>query len=242
MKKFDAETTIKPSQELARCEEREYSNIEITPEEFLSTLNSENFLKALNIAGHETAKSGHETGFTIELLEDKTTYIPYVTKGGLDQMAGGEELKTIDGEQDFKIKNLKKRKGVLLRIHFHPTEKEAIIPSPEDLMGITTKINQPAFVGICQIEGHSKKIEMLLIKSSGYIIEDRDLLEYKEKTRLEFVSRQSDIIELLQKEGFESELLEFEKQKQGYQLSGASKKSFLNKFKQIKAVIYKLKE
>lgn len=205
--------------------------IELSPEEFLSVFNSGNFLEALRIAAKETMTSGYETGFSVEILGDRTAFIPDVYKGGTDDMLRSETIKSFKREHKKEGELLNRE---LLNLHFHPSSRGAIVPSRGDLTQFLGA-GAPCFMAVGQVE-EGGEVKMLLVRPTKKIIYKEDIVDCSQ--RLFPSSNQEEIEGVLSNEGFESFLISFEKTKKGYQLDEESKRK-LSKLSQIKVTAYK---
>ena len=225
--KFEDHRKNQPEEKTEESLAPENEKRDISGEEFLGVFTSENFLKALKIAGQETAKSGYETAFDVDILRDGKSYISHVFKGNVDGLKYSQDRIEINGE----TKEWKKR-GELLSFHFHPVapSEERISPSRDDL----TILHYNNFIGIGQI---GKYIEILLVRKKVFISEseiNENAQAYGEEiSKRGFIARQKEVQEILENNGFESFYIVFNKKKNKYELSEESKKKIL-KIKGIK--------
>jgi len=204
--------------------EEVFEEKEIPSEKFLEILGSEKFLKALTISGQETLKSGYETVFRVNILDNGDADIVDVIRGGTDRIHPGtlEASTTIDGYE-----NVGKKQGVLLGFHFHPEIKgeEIIEPSQIDLEGL----KHHAFIGIGQIG--ETGIDILLARkkrgiSNSEIEENAEEYE-KEVSERGFISKQEELQEILDNNGFEGIIISYKKKGEEYKLIQKSRKRIL---------------
>ncbi len=218
-----------------REKEKIEGKMEISNEEFQKILLSERFLEAIRIAAEETKERGVETGFDINIFEDKSSIISGVRRGSNESMTSyyGED-KFIEGgplnDED------KEKKRATFNFHFHPMEKVAIVPSEEDITYLSRHEKSiDSVIGICQIE--DGKINILLIKPKMgvHIGKIPDLAEeYDEKIEREFGNTdwlnpkyQKNILDALNSVGFDVAFISLEERNGTSVLTDESKEELL---------------
>lgn len=203
--------------------------IEVSEKELAQLLSSENFLEALKIAGHKTAETGHEAGFTVYIYESGKFKITEIKEGGTDSMGaiieGGEHFGTNEEvigqieEEDYN-----ESFEEFLDLHFHPAADEAIIPSGADLKNLRSD----SIEAICRIN-EDKSIDIMLVKLTKE--SDRDIISdiaesYKQEKNRKVSPRSSVTEEILVREilknnGFDSYMVSYwyNEKKDKYNLS-----------------------
>lgn len=202
-------------------EERNFQSIELDTDEFIKIIESRAFLESLEVAAKETQASGYETGFDVNILEDKTVFIPEVVKGGTTGMQRAESIGVIDGNIFLKGENLDKKRGCLLAFHFHPDIEGSIIPSGSDLTEFLKYSLAPAFLGVGQIDTHSS-VKILLVYPEKFIVAE-EIREYEERAA-SVITNQKDIQRLLKDCGFNSAIIRFRIEKEKYVLESSKKR------------------
>lgn len=133
--------------------------VELTPRDFIEILNSRKFRGALTLAAREVRLTGYETGFKVDILQNKEFKISDVKKGSTDRMdSGSETIGVIDADSYFDSTF-----GELLAFHFHPKSRGRLQPSDYDLDMFDDPLG-PTLMGVGMVSENGD-VEMLLVAS-----------------------------------------------------------------------------
>jgi len=208
--------------------EQPREKIELSNKEFLDVLCSERFLGVINKAGRTTKRSGHETGFGVFVLEDKSFLIPGIKEGSNTSMGRNGEEKIIEGKSIAEEVAYKKCSEI--GFHFHPGEGEAVMPSSSDLNALC---GSESLFGVCQIEKDSA-INILLVRAKNYIHPSEisenanSYAEELDESGIGDLSPkrgQGVVFKALDNNGFEAFLISFLYKKGKYELTDESKET-----------------
>ena len=169
-------------------------------EKFSEMLALPKFQKALEIAARETAKTGLETGFEVDVLPDSSFWIEGVRVGNTSSMENSRPLKEIDGPPDYHLPI-----NEFFHFHFHPPSEGIVAPSPDDLLTFTDLKTQPEFSGVGQVD-KTGKIDVLVMSKSRYPLTKYDIAFYEEE--VDKIPSQKEVQTLLSTIGLSSFLLE----------------------------------
>ena len=206
-------------------EEGDVEKVEISGEEFLGILSSQDFLKALKTASRETQKSGHEAGFHMQVNKDKTHRVSEVTEGGTDFIQH-EYQEEMDGYN-------REPTGSLMDLHLHPTIKGAIEPSSADL----NLAGDFAFLGVGAVKKDGN-VDVLLIRKKSFV-SDSEIPENADRFDQDAWDpnmSQEEVMRHLDENGFENFLISFEKDRRSLKLNEQSENTILG-IKKVKSKI-----
>lgn len=192
-------------------------DVELSPEEVISAFTRENFIKALSIAADRTKERGNETGFFVQLDEEKTPFIDSVREGGPDSMEDADDVADIDERSPWPAIQF-------LDYHFHPDEP-VIEPSSHDVHSMLLDADR-VFVGIGILK-ENMDIVVLLVRGNQerlpHATQRQKLQDYTWARKRQ--GSQDDINARLNAVGLRTTMVQFERNGNSYQMSDQSKQT-----------------
>lgn len=196
--------------------------LELSETDLVNLLSIDKLLEALCLAGSITAKTGHETAFSLFVSPDKETSLGKITEGGTTETAPTYEKVILPAGRE-----LQDQPAHSMGFHFHPEAEGAIMPSRTDLT------NPESLKGICRIRNNAD-IDIRLVKN-GRPMSEEEIEENAEcfsdevfgeftDVELQLYGNRVDprISELLKRHGFDTCVISYKKNKEGYRLTKSS--------------------